>query len=119
MGEAFEYAKAKVVAGLSAEGLLLTEHAVMTRTAARAGSRPRCSSAPAAPRTRSTSTPTDPAMKALVDERDAHRAADCRAEAEESVDGRGAYDAQMEKLLTDLALKTKAIRDLQAKKDKP
>jgi hypothetical protein len=28
------------------------------------------------------------------------------------------YDAQMEKLLTDLALKTKAIRDLQAKKDK-
>ena len=29
------------------------------------------------------------------------------------------YDAQMEKLLTDLALKTKAIRDLQAKKAKP
>ena len=29
------------------------------------------------------------------------------------------YDAQMEKLLTDLALKTKAIRDLQAKKGKP
>ena len=29
------------------------------------------------------------------------------------------YDAQLEKLLTDLALKTKAIRDLQAKKDKP
>jgi hypothetical protein len=29
------------------------------------------------------------------------------------------YDAQMEKLLTDMALKTKAIRDLQAKKDKP
>ena len=28
------------------------------------------------------------------------------------------YDAQLEKLLTDLALKTKAIRDLQAKKDK-
>jgi hypothetical protein len=30
-----------------------------------------------------------------------------------------AYDAEMEKLLTDLALKTRAIRDLQAKKDKP
>ena len=29
------------------------------------------------------------------------------------------YDAQMEKLLTELALKTKAIRDRQAKKDKP
>ena len=37
-----------------------------------------------------------------------------------TVDGRRAqYDAQMEKLLTDLALKTKAIRDLQAKKAKP
>jgi hypothetical protein len=31
----------------------------------------------------------------------------------------GAYDAKMEKLLTDLALKTKALRDLQAKKAKP
>jgi hypothetical protein len=28
------------------------------------------------------------------------------------------YDAQLEKLLTDLALKTKAIRDLQAQKEK-
>jgi len=27
------------------------------------------------------------------------------------------YDAQFEKLLTELALKTKAIRDLQTKKD--
>ena len=27
------------------------------------------------------------------------------------------YDAQMEELFTDLALKTRAIRDLQAKKD--
>jgi hypothetical protein len=27
------------------------------------------------------------------------------------------YDAEMEKLLTELALKTKAIRDRQAKKD--
>jgi hypothetical protein len=30
-----------------------------------------------------------------------------------------AYDTKMEKLLTDLALKTKALRDLQAKKAKP
>jgi hypothetical protein len=29
------------------------------------------------------------------------------------------YEAQLEKLLTELALKTKAIRDLQAKKVKP
>ena len=29
------------------------------------------------------------------------------------------YDQDMERLLTNLALKTKAIRDLQAKKDKP
>ena len=28
------------------------------------------------------------------------------------------YDEQMEKLLTDLALKTKAIRDAQSKKEK-
>ena len=31
----------------------------------------------------------------------------------------GQYDAQLEQLLTELALKTKAIRDLQTKKDKP
>jgi hypothetical protein len=62
---------------------------------------------------------TDPASRALVEERDAveQRIAALKL-MKPSMDEAG-YDAQMEKLLTDLALKTKALRDLQTKKDKP
>jgi hypothetical protein len=62
---------------------------------------------------------TDPATRTLVEERNAieQRIAALKL-MKPSID-EAAYDAQMEKLLTDLALKTKALRDLQAKKDKP
>jgi hypothetical protein len=62
---------------------------------------------------------SDPAVKALVEERDAlDRQVAALKLKKASMDG-AEYDAQMEKLLTDLALKTRAIRDAQAKKDKP
>jgi len=61
----------------------------------------------------------DPAARALVEERDAiEQRITALKLMKPSMDG-AAYDAQMEKLLTDLALKTKALRDLQAKRDKP
>jgi hypothetical protein len=57
-------------------------------------------------------------MKALAEEKDA---IDRQLEALKLKKGamdEAQYEAQLEKLLTELAVKTKAIRDLQAKKDK-
>jgi hypothetical protein len=63
---------------------------------------------------------SDPAAKRSsrnASHREGHRAG---AAADETVDGdAAAYDAKMEKLLTDLALMTKALRDLQRKKAMP
>ena len=58
----------------------------------------------------------DPEMKALADQRDAidRQITDLRAK--KSTMDQATYDAEMERLLTALALKTKEIRDLQAKK---
>ncbi len=62
---------------------------------------------------------TDPAARALVEERDAIEQRITALKLMKPSMDQVAYDAQMEKLLTDLALKTKALRDLQTKKDKP
>jgi hypothetical protein len=60
---------------------------------------------------------SDPAMRTLVEERSAiEQQINALRQKRASMEP-AQYDAQMEKLLTDLALKTKAIRDLQAKKD--
>jgi hypothetical protein len=62
---------------------------------------------------------TDPAARALVEERDAIEQRITALKLMKPSMDEAAYDTQMEKLLTDLALKTKALRDLQTKKDKP
>jgi hypothetical protein len=62
---------------------------------------------------------SDPAMKTLADEKDAIDRQIAVLKLKKNTMDEALYDAQLEHLLTDLALKTKAIRDLQAKKDKP
>jgi hypothetical protein len=56
-------------------------------------------------------------MKALVDEKDALDQQIAALKLKKNSMDEAQYEAQLEKLLTDLALKTKAIRDLQTKKD--
>lgn len=116
--EAFEYAKTKVTQAFQQKGLLLTEHATLDD-----GGEGRLAATIFLGIGRSETgirvDTSDPAMKALVDER---TALEQRVEAlklkKTSMDP-AQYDAQMETLLTDLALKTRAIRDRQANKDKP
>jgi hypothetical protein len=60
---------------------------------------------------------SDPAMKQLADEKDAIDRQIAALKLRKSGMDAAQYDAQMEKLLTDLALKTKAIRDRQTQKD--
>jgi len=114
IAEAFEYAKAKVVRTFEQEGLLLSEHAVLED--GMNGSL--ASSLFLAPAAGAAKVDTsDPAIRALVEERDAiERQIAALRLMKPSMDA-AQYDAQMEKLLTDLALKTKAIRDRQTKKD--
>jgi hypothetical protein len=116
LAEAFEYAKAKVTQAFQQKGLLLTEHATMDD-----GGDGRLAAAMYLGIGRAEATlavdTSDPAMKKLVEEKDA---IDRQIEALKLRKGSIAdaqYEEQMEKLLTELALKTKAIRDLAAKKD--
>jgi len=115
VGEAFEYAKAKVVEAFQKKGLLLTEHATLDDS----GEGQLASAVflgGGQGRSALQVDTSDPAMKALADQRDAidRQITDLRAR--KSTMDQAAYDAEMEKLLTALAVKTKEIRDLQAKK---
>ena len=113
--EAFEYAKTKVVQAFQQKGLLLTEHATLDD-----GGEGRLAATIflGLGRTEAAVDTSDPAMKALVDERTAiERQVEALKLKKPSMDP-AQYDAQMETLLTNLALKTKAIRDRQAGKDR-
>jgi hypothetical protein len=112
--EAFTYALAKVKDAYEKEGHILTEHATLddgnegkfaaTQFLAPRGSRTTASAS------------ADPAMRALLEQRDAleEQIAQLRLK-KDSMDATR-YEEQLEKLLTDLALKTRAIRELEAKK---
>jgi len=119
VGEAFEYAKAKVTQAFQQKGLLLTEHATMDEGA---GPDSRLAATIFLGTGRAEGAlavdMTDPAARALAGERDAIEQQIAALKLKKGTLDEAQYDAQMEALLTDLALKTRAIRDLQAKKDK-
>jgi hypothetical protein len=115
VGEAFEYAKAKVVEAFQKKGLLLTEHATLDD-----GGEGQLASAiflgGGQGRSALQIDTSDPELKALADQRDAIDRQITELRARKSTMDQAKYDAEMEKLLTALALKTKEIRDLQARK---
>jgi hypothetical protein len=113
--EAFEYAKAKVTQSYQQKGLLLTEHATIDD-----GSEGHVAGTMYLGIGRADAAlqadMSDPAVRALVTERDAIERDIAALKLMKASMDPAKYDAQMEKLLTDLAVKTKAIRD-HAKKD--
>ena len=117
LGEAFEYAKAKVVQAFQQKGNLLTEHATLDD-----GGEGQLAAQMylgiGRAETALTADTSDPAIKKLVDEKDAIDQQIAALKLRKGGMPEAQYDEQMEKLLTELALKTKAIRDLQAKKEK-
>jgi hypothetical protein len=115
--EAFDFAKAKVVAAYEQGGHILTEHAMLEdksegKLAATVFLSPE--------RTRDAATAAaaaaNPALRALLNQQDAleRQVAELRLKKDSMFITE--YEQQLEKLLTDLALKTKEIRDLQSKK---
>jgi hypothetical protein len=115
VAEAFDYAKSKVVKAYEQEGHILTEHATLDEGAAGAGLA--ASLFLTAPQNALKVDTSDPAMRALVEQRDALEREIAALKLMKPSMDEAKYDAQMEKLLTDLALKTKAIRDRQSKKE--
>lgn len=114
MLEAFDYARTKVATSYEQGGHILTEHAVLDdgsegKLAATLFLAPRPSRSAAA-------ATADPALRALLEQRDALE--DQVAALRLKKDGMDPerYEQELEALLTDLAIKTKAIRDLEAKK---
>jgi hypothetical protein len=113
--EAFDYAAQKVKAVYEQEGHILTEHATLDDSA-----QGKLASAQflAPERSRTVAAQSlDPAYRTLLEQRDAleRQVADLRLR-KDSMDAKQ-YDDQLEKLLTDLALKTRAIRDYEQKNE--
>ena len=112
--EAFDYAKSKVTAAYEQEGHILTEHATLDdgnegKFAATLYLAPRGSRA-------SATANADPALRALLEQRDALEDQVAQLRLRKDTMDPARYEQELERLLTDLALKTRAIRDLEAKK---
>jgi hypothetical protein len=116
VAEAFEYAKTKVAQAFQQKGLLLTEHAVMDDAGEGRLAATMFLGTGRADGGLAVDL-SDPAMKKLADEKDAIDRQIAALKLTKNAMDEAAYDAQLEKLLTDLALKTKDIRDRQTKKD--
>lgn len=114
--EAFDYTRNKVAKAFEQGGLLLTEHATIEdgnegRVAGTVFLAPR-------PMDGGLKVDTsDPQVRALLDQRDdIQKQLDGLRLRKDAMDA-ARYEQELERLLTDLALKTRALRDLEAKKD--
>jgi hypothetical protein len=115
VGEAFEYAKTKVTQSFQQRGSIQTEHAVLEDSGEGQFASMTFLGSAGSASTLNVDT-SDPAMKALVDQRDALEQQIAGLRLRKASMPQEQYDAEMEKLLTAMAVKTKEIRDLQAKK---
>ena len=113
--DAFDYAAQKVKAAYEQEGHILTEHATLDDSAQ---GKLAAAQFLAPERSRTVAAQSlDPAYRTLLEQRDAleRQVADLRLR-KDSMDAKQ-YDDQLEKLVTDLALKTRAIRDYEQKNE--
>jgi Peptidase C13 family len=125
MLEAFQFAKAAVQRAYDKEGLLATEHAVLDDNGDRAGSTDPSTAGPdgkvasllaIGSAADAASLPTDPKLRALVlEQRDMEHRVESLRLLKESMDP-AKYQSELEKLVTDLALKTREIRTLEGAK---
>jgi hypothetical protein len=112
--EAFDYATAKVKAAYEQKGTILTEHATLDdsnegKLAAAQYLAPERSRTAAAQN-------LDPALRALLEQRDALERQVEELRLKKDSMPADQYNQQLEKLLTDLALKTRQVREAEAKK---
>ena len=115
--EAFEYARAKVADVYQKSGNILTEHAsledgnngAVAATLFLASQRSRAG----------TMTTSDPALRALLEERQALEDQIAALKLRKASMKEDEYDKELERLATELALKTRAIQQMDGKKPTP
>ena len=115
VSEAFEYAKAKVVASYQKAGTILTEHATLDDSREGKFAATLYLDSDRA-RADQTAKVADPELRALLEQRQALETEIDGLKLKKELLPPADYDRQMEKLLTDLALKARAIREKEAKK---
>jgi len=115
VAEAFEYAKSKAVATYTKAGTILTEHATLddSREGKFAATLYLDSEKARADRTAQVA---DPKLRTLLQEQQLLQTQIDGLKLKKDVMPEAEYDAQMEKLLTEMALKARAIRDIQGDK---
>jgi hypothetical protein len=125
MLEAFQFAKAAVQRAYEKEGLLSTEHAVLDDNGDKAGSTDPSTNGPdgkvasllaIGSAADAAALPTDPKLRALVlEQRELEHRVESLRLLKESMEP-AKYQSELEKLVTDLALKTREIRSLEGAK---
>jgi hypothetical protein len=113
--EAFEYARAKVVEAYQQKGLLLTEHATLDDGSDGAFAATLFLESPRA-RAAALAATTDPALRTLLEERQGLEDRIAALKLRKPRMDPAQYDQELEQLVTELALKTRAIQQLQQKK---
>jgi hypothetical protein len=115
MAEAFEYAKAKSVATYTKAGTILTEHATLddSREGKFAATLYLESEKAQADKTAKVANPE---LRALLEQQQSLQKQIDDLKLKKDVLPEAQYDQQMEKLLTELAVKARAIRQIEAKK---
>jgi hypothetical protein len=116
--EAFQYAKTEVARAYEKEGLLSTEHAVLDDNGDKAGTQDpsptgtdgRIAAVLSLGSTEAANLPADPKLRALyVERRSLERQVESLRLLKDSMDP-AKYQSELEKLATDIALKTRDIR---------
>ena len=115
IAEAFEYAKSKAVATYTKAGTILTEHATLDDSREGKFAALIYLDSDRA-RIEKTAKVADPELRALLEQQQMLQVQIDGLKLKKDVMPAAEYDQQMEKLLTDLALKARAIREKEAKK---
>ena len=125
MLEAFQFAKGAVQRAYEKEGLLSTEHALLDDNGDKTGSADPSTNGPdgkvasllaIGSAADAAALPTDPKLRALVlEQRELEHRVESLRLLKESMDP-AKYQSELEKLVTDLALKTREIRSLEGAK---
>ena len=115
MAEAFEYAKTKAVATYTKAGTILTEHATLddSREGKFAATLYLESDKAQADKTAKVANPE---LRALLEQQQSLQKQIDGLKLKKDILPAAEYDQQMEKLLTELAVKARAIREIEAKK---
>jgi len=115
IAEAFEYAKSKATATYTKAGTILTEHATLDDSReGRFAATLYLESERA--RADKTAKVANPELRALLEQQQALQTQIDGLKLKKDLIPAAEYDKEMEKLLTELAVKARAIRDIEAKK---